>query len=195
MGMSWSPRSYRTASFDPAHDVFPRVLTGTLTEPWLDTGLTKIPKLAVAFTLECANIGDGNCVQLTVQYDEGEDDTGWIEVGLVHEADNQTVTFELPRGTLFNDIRWRYSLTRGSTNTETPEVLSCVLSYIRTPRRAVRVPGADCATGDDGAAHHRAAESGANRDCQEPHAGRPGVRQHKLQMSGRLLPYRRERQR
>ena len=100
--------------------------------PWFDAGVVHQNKLAVEVRLETTNPTSSETVlvEYATNYVESYTSLGTIS------ATGET-TYHLPTsgnhvGVEFRSIKFRLTLTRGGTSTNTPDVIKCALLFMRT---------------------------------------------------------------
>ena len=105
--------------------------SGIWESPWFDAGNNAQTKLAVLCWLETRNPTSSETVALAYATDDIE---SYTTLGTQSVAGNTRYIFPSsisPTGTEFRTIRFRLSLARGATNTNTPDVRKLTLSYVR----------------------------------------------------------------
>lgn len=105
--------------------------SGVWESPWFDAGNNAQTKLAVLCWLETRNPTSSETAVLAYATNDTE---SYTPLGTQSAAGNTRYLFpnsSSPTGTAFRTIRFRLSLARGSTNTNTPDVRKLTLSYAR----------------------------------------------------------------
>ena len=109
---------------------FEYATTGFLETPWFDAFQTEVRKLAMELKIDVEDVSSDNTVlvQYATDYNESFTTLGTISA----QGLNGTVNYSFNSGigTQFRSIKFKLTLTRGSSNTKTtPDVVSMVLVY------------------------------------------------------------------
>lgn len=124
----------------------PHKLPGTFTyatdgihiTPWFDANTAVESKTAKRFQLFCKGMSSNETVKVFYRIDHSETDrdTGWTSLGTISSDGKTTFTFGSSGiGVAFQDIQFRFDLTRGSTNTNTPIIQATVLEYLKLTKK------------------------------------------------------------
>uniref|UniRef100_A0A6M3J6D5 Putative structural protein n=1 Tax=viral metagenome TaxID=1070528 RepID=A0A6M3J6D5_9ZZZZ len=103
--------------------------TGTLDTQWFSANLIDVFKTAFFMKVFSANLLTDN-EEILVQY-QRDFDTTWQTLGTAKFSPSQRLDF--PEGTTFYWIRFRFTLSRGSTSTETPVFKGYWIYYLARP--------------------------------------------------------------
>ena len=110
---------------------------GTHISPRFDAGTKAFPKLATKLTLYLDDMSANETVTATYQIDQAANaiSRGWTALGGANTADG-AVEIPFPPsgggvGVQFYDIQFRFALARGGTSTNSPNIKSAVLSYLK----------------------------------------------------------------
>ncbi len=119
---------------DLTHDVtkvanYTYAATGDLILPRFSK-LSIIPKIAVK--VEALSQSLTTTEKVTVYY-RTDNNTDWTSLGEMTTNAHPTISFGSSLGTAFNDIQFKLTLVRGSTNTNTPKIRAFAFKYLALP--------------------------------------------------------------
>uniref|UniRef100_A0A6M3XIL1 Putative structural protein n=1 Tax=viral metagenome TaxID=1070528 RepID=A0A6M3XIL1_9ZZZZ len=103
--------------------------TGTLDTQWFSANLVDVSKTVFFMKVFSENLLTDN-EEILVQY-QRDFDTTWQTLGTAKFSPSQRLDF--PEGTTFFWIRFRFTLSRGSTSTETPVFKGYWIYYLARP--------------------------------------------------------------
>lgn len=124
----------------------PHKLPGTFTyasegihiTPWFDANTAVESKTAKRIKLFTKGMSSDETAQVFYRIDHAETDrdTGWTSMGTISSDGETTYTFGTSGvGVAFQDIQFRFDLSRGSTNTNTPIIQAIVLEYLKLTKK------------------------------------------------------------
>ncbi len=124
----------------------PHKLPGTFTyasegihiTPWFDAQTAVESKTAKRISFHAkgmSNTEDG-VAYYRIDHDETSRDAGWTFLGTITVDGRTTYTFGTSGvGVAFQDIQFRFDLSRGSTNTDAPIIQAIVLEYLKLTKK------------------------------------------------------------
>ena len=122
--------------------------TGQVITPWFSGGFKNMIGTAIELTLSSRDL-DATNEEIQIEYQIDGNESAWLSTALGDPTGNgagvftvspqETIKFGTAtagsgQGIKFEDIRFKISISRGSTVTKTPVFLGLVLSYIKTPK-------------------------------------------------------------
>lgn len=111
--------------------------SGELVTGWFDAAMSSFFKIAshLVVTMDSATSTEKVTVEFAV------DGGGWESLGTVTTSGETVLEFDVvsgfSRGRRFKRIRFKFTLARGSTTTQTPVMESIVLAYQKVPKNTV----------------------------------------------------------
>jgi len=104
--------------------------------PWFDADWAG-NKIALALEADCDGMSANETItiQYRINHSNVDRDTGWGAIGDAIVADGlNTDEFGSSLGAAFRAIQFRWDLARGSTTTNSPDLLKLKLVYLRQPK-------------------------------------------------------------
>ena len=118
---------------NPSHLSQKHMASGVFITPWTDNGTAVHDKLAKALESFCKNVDADETVVLKYRIDHADVtlDGGWNTIDTLNtSAENENREEDASgAGMVYHSIQYRLDLARGSTNTNTPDILGMVHSY------------------------------------------------------------------
>tara|TARA_B100000700_G_scaffold157985_1_gene175255 strand:- start:1767 stop:3650 length:1884 start_codon:yes stop_codon:yes gene_type:complete len=107
-------------------ETFNYASTGTHFTPWFSANQVEIDKLALKLKVETEGCSSSETVAVSYATDYG---TTYTSLGTITSNGLTTYTFGSSLGTAFRSIQFKLVLSRGSTNTNSPDVISTTFEY------------------------------------------------------------------